>query len=201
MIAEWDSWSNDQAIVNAVIQGDRKAAEAFYGKFKSLINGIAWRFATNAEDAKDLCQDLWVHLFLSLPRWRPSGALGGWVTTIAVNKALEWRRRKGGKVGYYMEALLQGNQGIIDTSADPLLDTEQREIQEAVINCLERIGNINHQRALKLFLQDYSYKEISSILNIPEKTVGTWICRGKIALKKCINTRLPDFFGPSHKTK
>lgn len=93
MAAERGSWPDDQTLVHAIIHGDRNATETFYQKFQRLVHGMAWKFAHNGEEAKDLCQENWVQLFLTLPRWQPSGALGGWVTTVAVRKALEWSRQ------------------------------------------------------------------------------------------------------------
>jgi RNA polymerase sigma-70 factor (ECF subfamily) len=193
MTAKQDNWPDDEALVRDIITGDRDAWEVLYKRFERLINGIAWKFTKNKADAKDLCQEIWLHLFLVLPRWKPTGLLDSWVCRVATNKSLEWLRSRGRRPDEVpIEEPPEPSQELVDNTMDPARLVEQQEVRDAVRRCLESIGKSGW--ALKLFMQRYSYKEISNILRSPIGTVGTWIRRGKAAMKKCLEERFPDLF-------
>ena len=57
-------WTDDQSLVQAVLEQDQLAQQAFYDRFSRLVNAIAWRFArVDCGAAKDLAQEAWTHLF------------------------------------------------------------------------------------------------------------------------------------------
>src|SRR5690348_13140568 len=85
-------WPTDAALIEAVVGGDEKAAEALYVRFQRLVSFMAWRFAVgNRATAEDLTQEIWMHLFtVALAAWRQGqGSLGGFIAKTAYNKAVD----------------------------------------------------------------------------------------------------------------
>lgn len=80
----------------------------------------------------------------------------------------------------------------MDNASDPARLAEQREVLEALLDCVERIEHTGERHALKLTLQQYAYKEIANLLDESIDTVATWIRRGKAAIKKCLEKKFPE---------
>lgn len=202
MTTERSPWPDDEALVEAVISGNKEAWEALYERCKRTVNRIAWKFTRHEENAKDLCQEIWLHVFLVLPRWQPIGSLDAWITTVATNRALIWFRRHTRQYNEEMaEELYRTLQELPKSATDPARMVEQRAMQEALWCCLEGVKNVSYRRALQLMMQQYSYEAIAQILSVPLGTVGTWISRGKREMKKCLEEKLPDLFSPESRSQ
>ena len=59
----------------------------------------------------------------------------------------------------------------------------KKEIQRNVKQCLDELEPKYSEPLILYYFEDKSYKEISDILRIPIKTVGTFIFRGKKIMK------------------
>jgi len=68
----------------------------------------------------------------------------------------------------------------------------KEEIREKVKQCLDELETRYREPLILYYLEDKSYREISDILRIPAKTVGTFIFRGKRILKAICQKKRGD---------
>jgi RNA polymerase sigma-70 factor (ECF subfamily) len=82
----------DAALVDAAQRGDRPAFAALYERYAPMVHGILLARVPWGE-AADLAQDVFLQAMRTLRSLRDPAAFGGWLATIARNRARDYYRR------------------------------------------------------------------------------------------------------------
>ena len=77
----------DQTLIEACRQGDRRAMEALYHRFKRRVFSMVARIA-GSQDAEEVAQEVFVRIFRGIGKFRGESALDTWVYRLTVNAAL-----------------------------------------------------------------------------------------------------------------
>jgi RNA polymerase sigma-70 factor (ECF subfamily) len=149
---------------------------ALIEEHKGIIYKIANSYCRNAEDRKDLIQEIVVHLWKSHTRYDDRFKLSTWIYRIALNVAISAYRREKRR----SERLSPFEEIIIE----PAAEIEQPDPNIAALHGLiDQLDELN--RALMiLYLDDNSYRDIASILGLTETNVATKINRLKLKIKE-----------------
>jgi RNA polymerase sigma-70 factor, ECF subfamily len=86
--ADADAW-----LIGAARGGDRAAFEQLYHRYARMVHGVLLARAPRSE-VDDLVQDVFLFAWRKLDTLREAGAFGGWLATIARNRAFDFHRRK-----------------------------------------------------------------------------------------------------------
>jgi RNA polymerase sigma factor (sigma-70 family) len=144
---------------------------------KGIIYKIANSYCRNAEDRKDLIQEIVVHLWKSHDRYDERFKLSTWIYRIALNVAISAYRRekkRSERVSPLEEIIIEPAAESVEES-DPKIATLYRII--------DQLDELN--RALMiLYLDDNSYRDIAGILGLTETNVATKINRLKLKIKE-----------------
>lgn len=149
---------------------------ALVEEHKGIIYKIANSYCRNAEDRKDLIQEIVVHLWKSHDRYDDRFKLSTWIYRIALNVAISAYRREKKRT----DRVSPLEEIIIEPAApseppDPKIATLHRII--------DQLDELN--RALMiLYLDDNSYRDIAGILGLTETNVATKINRLKLKIKE-----------------
>ncbi len=84
--------SGDALLVEAARGGDRAAFERLYRSYSRLVHGILISRVPRG-DVDDLVQDVFMQAMQRLPSLRDTAAFGGWLASIARNRATDHLRR------------------------------------------------------------------------------------------------------------
>jgi RNA polymerase sigma-70 factor (ECF subfamily) len=84
--------TNEAALIRAAQAGDRAAFGALYQQFARMVHGVLIAHVAYA-DAEDLMQDVFVKAMQQIAGLRETGALGGWLASIARHAAFDHQRR------------------------------------------------------------------------------------------------------------
>ena len=82
---------DDTPLVRASRDGDRSAFGRLYTRYSRMVHAIVLARVPSAE-ADDLVQDVFLSAMRDLPALRDERAFGGWLATIARNRANGWHR-------------------------------------------------------------------------------------------------------------
>jgi len=143
---------------------------------KGIIYKIANSYCRNAEDRKDLIQEIVVHLWKSHDRYDDRFKLSTWIYRIALNVAISAYRREKKRA----ERISRLEEIIIE----PAAESEQPDPKIATLHrIIDQLDELN--RALMiLYLDDNSYRDIAGILGLTETNVATKINRLKLKIKE-----------------
>jgi len=85
--------SDERGIVRAARGGDRQAFGLLYEAYARMVHGILLTRVPPSE-ADDLAQEVFLKAMRELPRLRDDCAFGGWLASIARNRAHDYHRRR-----------------------------------------------------------------------------------------------------------
>ena len=146
---------------------------------KKIIYKVCHSYCRNAEDRKDLAQEIIIHLWKSYSKYDAQYKLTTWIYRIALNVAISF---------YRSESRRRQKTVFIDENLLELIKDERESAEfEGDIQLLYRFINQLDElnRALMLlYLDDLGYKQIAEILGITETNVATKVSRIKQKLKR-----------------
>ncbi len=159
------------------------------------IYNICYRFAGSADDAEDLAQEVFIKMYRTLASYDPSkGAFVTWVTTITRNLLVDhFRKTKQDRITDSIDAVSSAHEDaqplseqIQDQSAPPDAHVRSREVGETVHAALAKLSPELREAVILRDLQDFDYREIATVLKVPEGTVKSRINRGRAELARLL---------------
>ncbi len=150
------------------------------------INAICSYYSPNAEDRKDLYQEILVNIWKSLDKFRGDAAISTWIYRIAVNTSLSFAGKAYKNLKLRFDEIPQGVNALLDDDElEQKLKTEQHmEELEAQLNLLSVID----KALISLVLEGLSMREIADIIGLTEPNVKVKIHRIKEQLKQQLNS-------------
>ena len=172
------------ALLGRVAAGDREAFTALYEHTSAKVYGVIVRIVNNRSSADEVMQEVFVKV------WQRAGEFDSqraspitWMATIARNRAIdEIRRAKPLRIVETPEP--------IDIAADldhPLDSAERSETLQALIACLNRLGEERREIILLAYYRGLSREDLAQRFGRPVPTIKTWLHRGLAQLKTCLS--------------
>jgi RNA polymerase sigma factor (sigma-70 family) len=182
-------------LVRRCVAGDAAAWEEIVQRYHRRIYNICYRFAGSADDAQDLTQEVFIKMYRTLKSYDAErGALMTWVTTITRNLLVDhFRKTKQERMtdsldsvaSEHEDAISLGEQ-IADKSQPPDARMQSRETGKTVHMALQKLSPELREAVILRDLQDMDYKEIATVLRVPEGTVKSRINRGRAELARLL---------------
>jgi RNA polymerase sigma-70 factor (ECF subfamily) len=182
-------------LVRRCIAGDSSAWEELVERHHRRIYNICYRFAGSADDAQDLTQEVFIKIYRTLGSFDTErGAFMTWVTTMTRNLLVDhFRKTKQDRMTDSLDAApsehedaLPLSEQIRDQSATPDARAQSSEVSEAVHQALQKLSPDLREAVILRDLQDMDYREIATVLKVPEGTVKSRINRGRAELARLL---------------
>jgi RNA polymerase sigma-70 factor (ECF subfamily) len=189
------TWSDEQ-LVACSVKGQRGAFETLVRRHqRSLVNHL-YRQVGGQEAARDLAQEVFLKVYLSLASFDPAYRFKTWMYRIASNCAIDHLRKKQPATcslhtdsrddrSTGIEATLAGN----DPTPHEVL--RLRELQGRLETAVSALPSEFRQLILLRHRQHCRYDEIARITELPIGTVKNRIFRARSLLRSA----LADFLG------
>jgi len=176
-----NSNNRDQALVERCLRGDRKALEELVGQYERPIYNAAYRILGNPDDAADATQVVFMKAFEHLGQYDPKYKFFSWIYRIAINEAINQLKR--GKNQQPLDDTEVARTRGPDATAEA--GDLCREIQDGLMGLTEDYRSVVVLR----HFSDCSYRQISEILQIPEKTVKSRLYSARQVMKETLLAR------------
>ncbi len=180
----------DQRLVDRCRQGDPQAFARLVSLHEGLVFNLAARLIGDAEEAKDVAQDVFLQVYRTLGRFEGRSTLRTWIYRIVVNQCHNrhrfWRRRRR-HCSRPLEELTPADQARLAAGdrrqASPYEEVRRRERSGRVQAALLRLS-FDHRAILLLReVEELSCEAIGVALGIPEGTVKSRLARAREALR------------------
>jgi RNA polymerase sigma factor (sigma-70 family) len=185
----------DSVLVRRCLGGEEEAFRILVTRHQSAVYSLILRMVRNREDARDLTQETFIRVFGSLDRFDQERNFSFWLTRIAANRTIDFlRRRKMSTVsldGDFDDRSGEGSPGPQIKDGHDLQD-QQLDASRRRERLLRLIGElpVNHRVVLLLrYLQQLSYEEIASLLDLPLGTVKARLSRAHQQIREWIEER------------
>ncbi|MCH1624658.1 sigma-70 family RNA polymerase sigma factor [Fredinandcohnia quinoae] len=161
--------------------GDEHAFRLLVERYKNSIFKVIYPILKNEKDAEDAAQEVFLKIYYALPEYNSQG-LKTWMTRIAVNHAIDMKRKKQRQKEITIEPeefsqLSQSDENVVV----PLLRKEQREL---VRNRLDEMPPNYREVIYAYYITEKSYKQIADEQRVEVKTVETKLYRARSWMKK-----------------
>lgn len=172
----------DQALVERVQQGDKKAFNLLVSRYQNKVAGLLTRYIS-PNDIPDVVQESFIKAYRSIDSFRGDSAFYTWLYRIAVNTAKNYLTAQGRRppnediLAEDAESYDVGkNLRDVDTPENEMLSNELKKIVFDTIKGLQE----DLRTAITLReLEGLSYEEIAEIMDCPVGTVRSRIFRAR----------------------
>jgi RNA polymerase sigma-70 factor (ECF subfamily) len=165
-----------------MIHPEKEKFLAVLESHKKLIYKVSHTYCRDAEDLKDLVQEIIVQLWKAYPKYDSRYKFSTWIYRIALNTAISFYRRESRR----QDTIRPLQSDLINVEADPY-DTSQDENIAVLRQFIGQLDQMNKALML-LYLEDKSYQEIADILGITVTNVGSKLNRIRQQLKNQFKT-------------
>lgn len=177
------SGSGDLAtLLGAVSSGDRGAFSTLYRRTSAKLYGICIRLLGSEAEAQDVLQDVYVTVWRKADRFDPARASAiTWLAVLARNRAIDrLRRRPAGSDPIEAAAEIEDDR----PSAFELVDKASDAARLG--HCLEELEERARAMIRAAFLDGATYPELAEREGVPLGTMKSWIRRGLLRLRGCL---------------
>jgi RNA polymerase sigma-70 factor (ECF subfamily) len=175
----------DEQLVESTLAGDDHAFAELARRHKGRVFGIAARFAGNAAELEDICQEVFVQAYFKLKQYRRDSPFEHWLVRITTHKCYDFlrkRRRSAGTIS--VDVMLESGQEPVAAetpSANP--DLERLHAALAQLSPKERLV------ITLLELEERSVQEIAGLTGWSTSNVKVRAFRARAALRKLMEKR------------
>lgn len=177
----------DQALVERVQRGDKRAFELLVSKYQRKIFRLLSRLIRDPAEIEDVAQEAFIKAYRALPNFRGESAFYTWLYRIAINTAKNHLVAQGRRAPTTTETEVEDAENFDE--ADQLRDYNtpdamllSRQVGEAVNRAIEKLPEDLRTAIVLRELEGLSYEEIAEAMNCPIGTVRSRIFRAREAI-------------------
>jgi RNA polymerase sigma-70 factor (ECF subfamily) len=167
-----------------VASGDRAALRIVFEDTSAKLFGVVVRILNDRSEAEDVLQDVYLTVWRKAGSFDPARASPiTWLVAIARNRAID--RLRASAAGRRMEPI-EHAEDIQDAGPSALERVAAGQDHARLAGCL---GELEERHAIAIraaFLDGTTYEELALRMRVPLGTMKSWIRRGLLKLRACL---------------
>lgn len=174
-------------LLEKTAQGDQQSFKQLYDQLAPKILAFLMKMLADRHIAEDVLQETMLHAWRKAPQFDSNKALAStWIIAIARNRALDQLRKSGRR-----EQVLNQNDYQIGhllhqegktTDPEPMGKEQQGKLKQ----CLDKLGSDPAACIHLAYINGFSLGEIAVYREHSINTVKSWVRRGLVRLKECM---------------
>ncbi|THD48950.1 MAG: sigma-70 family RNA polymerase sigma factor [Bradyrhizobium sp.] len=164
---------------------DAQGFAALYRQTHALLYGVVARILTRGDASGEALQEAYVRIWEKASEFDSAkGSPLAWMATIARNRALDEVRRVRPTS---IEDMPEGFE-LADEFVDPLAARARSERLSSLLDCLGALEGERRDAVLLAYYRGFSREALARRFDRPVATIKTWLRRGLIQLRECLET-------------
>ncbi|MHA4806909.1 RNA polymerase sigma factor [Flavitalea flava] len=178
---------NERQTVSLILSGDFRAFGLLVKQYEHLVFHVINRLVTQKEDQEDICQEVFMKVHHSLPRFAFASKLSTWIARIAYLTAVDHAK----KANKERHSAYPDDIGSFHFTTDnPELLASRKESSNYLEGLITQLPE-KYRIVLTLYhLGEFSCAEIETITGIPGGTVKSHLFRARKLLKDQLEKQL-----------
>jgi RNA polymerase sigma-70 factor, ECF subfamily len=180
---------SDSSLVSRCLRGDEAAWEDLVRLHTRKVYALCYRFTGSGSEAQDLTQEVFLRVFRTVKSFHSDeGSFATWLSRVTRNLLIDhYRRTRQERVTDSIEEQLPMLEQVgAGAPARPDHALAGREASEILQATLQKLSPDLREAVILRDLQEMEYREIASVLEIPEGTVKSRINRGRAELARLL---------------
>ncbi len=170
-------------LIPRIAGGDRSALRQLYQATSAKLFAVCLRILSNREESEDVLQEVYLTIWRRADRFEADRAsVMTWLATIARNRAIDRLRARGPlAVAAQIDAMEIPDKAL---GAESILEIAQSV--EALNTCLSQLDARTQGVIRTAFFEGVTYEALAQRLDTPLGTIKSWIRRGLLKLRGCL---------------
>jgi RNA polymerase sigma-70 factor (ECF subfamily) len=165
--------------------GERQALERLYRLTSSRLLGVLLRILKRRELAEDALQDVYVRVWQRAKQFDGyRGRPMAWLVSIARYRAIDVVRSN--RVLLPLDR--PEDEPSITLVAEPETPAESNRTRAALERCLALLSDSQRRCVTLAFVNGLSHEEIATTVGSPLGTIKSWVRRGLLSLRACLES-------------
>ena len=170
--------------LGATGRGDRAAFRRVYESTSAKLLGVCLRILADRQLAEDVLQDTYLTVWRKAESFDPSRASPiTWLVTIARNRSID-RLRSGANLR--KSAPIDAAHEVADDAPTPADALQTGDDVRRLNGCLETLDDKVGGAIRTAFMEGVTYDTLAARENVPLGTMKSWIRRGLLRLRTCL---------------
>ncbi len=185
------SSESDVALMTRVRDGDTDAFRILIERHQRAVINTIHRGIGDAWEAEDLAQRVFLQVYRSAKRYKPTAKFTTWLFTITRNTILNEHRRRSRHAAESLEALQNPSHGEGGgweapdaTTPDPSHEVIERELQDKIMEVVQQLPEAQRTAVILCRYEGLSYEEIAAVLGCSVSATKSLLHRARLTLKE-----------------
>lgn len=167
-----------------VAGGSETALHEVYAKTSAKLFGLCLRILGDRGEAEDALQEVYVSVWRRAGSFDPARASPiTWLAALARNRAIDRLRASGrSRPAEPIEAASR----VADEAPDAFAELETGEEKARLMGCVDELDERQSEPIRAAFFGGLSYPELAERAGVPLGTMKSWIRRGLLRLRECL---------------
>jgi RNA polymerase sigma-70 factor (ECF subfamily) len=187
-----DDQGGDVLLIQALQNGNQEVLDELVIRHDRWVRGVVFAVLGDASQVDDVAQRVWMAV------WRRIGSLDDprrwryWLYRLARNAAIDAGRRRQRQRGLWRRLVEQASPSAAD-HRNPLNQAMLSEEHGRAMQAIGTMPAIYREPFVLRHLEDWTYRQIAEVLNLPIDTVGTRLVRARHMLQRELdNNKRPE---------
>jgi len=183
--------SEDQELVASVLARAPGAFERLVARHQKLVWHLVFRMVQHPEDARELCQDVFMRVHSRLHQYRYESALSTWIGRVAFSVACRHMQKK--RLPMVEPSSNEDESAAWEQVGDGF-DLEAAcadgELMQLMGQAIEKLPPLQRTLVTLYHLEEMGIAEIASVTGLPEGTVKNYLFRARGRLRQQLEVRM-----------
>jgi RNA polymerase sigma-70 factor, ECF subfamily len=179
----------DSDLISRTASGDAAAFRELIHRHSGRVQGIAYQLTGDAEEARDVAQEIFLRIYQSLDSYNQRKPFEAWLYRLTVNLAIDYRRRR-------LRRPAQADAALVDQAVDPQPGADQGVEGAELLGVVQRLlGRLSsHQKKVLVLrdLQNFSTDEVAAIVGCRPATVRVHLSRARRRIAELLEADHPQ---------
>jgi len=189
---EEESNQEDIALMALVATGDEASFGRLIEKHQHAVIGTIAKMTSMSPDSQDLAQQVFLRVWKSAKRYKPTAKFTTWLFTITRNLVFNYSRQRSRRKESSLDEIETEwhQQSAIDSSSSPDRSLQEAELQKKVDRA---IASLPEKQRLAVILRQQEkmpYEEIAKILKLSVPAVKSTLFRARNVLREQLEAYL-----------
>ncbi len=187
----------DNKSIDLIKRGDQKAFEVLYNSYSDKVFNTILSYLQNKEEAEEVLQDVFVKIFHSAKDYRGEASVSTWIYRIAVNKSLDFLRKKRTlkRSTSFVSLFSASNNKALNDHTDfrhPGIVVESEENAKILFAVIDLLPEKQKTVFILTQIEQLTQDQVGEIMNTTRKAIESLLSRAKANLRKKLEKLYPE---------